>query len=105
MKCEECRDLLWIYLEWETTPEESAEIKAHLAECPKCRKAASQHMAVMETLRSLPEAELPEGYHALCSGESFSIASSISRCFSCRRSASSGVSRSSAICNAHGQLF
>ena len=43
MKCEECRDLLWIYLEWETTPEESAEIKAHLAECPKCRKAASQH--------------------------------------------------------------
>lgn len=64
MKCEECRDLLWIYLEWETTPEESAEIKAHLAECPKCRKAASQHMAVMETLRSLPEAELPEGYHA-----------------------------------------
>ena len=30
MKCEECRDLLWIYLEWETTPEESAEIKAHL---------------------------------------------------------------------------
>ncbi len=64
MKCEECRELLWIYMEWETTPEESAEIKAHLAECPECRKAASQHMAVMETLRSLPEAELPEGYHA-----------------------------------------
>lgn len=64
MKCEECRDLLWIYMEWETTPEESAEIKAHLAQCPECRKAASQHMAVMETLRSLPEAELPEGFHA-----------------------------------------
>ncbi len=64
MKCKECRDLLWIYMEWETTPEESAEIKAHLAECPECRKAASEHMAVMETLRSLPEAELPEGYHA-----------------------------------------
>ena len=24
MKCKECRDLLWIYMEWEKTPEESA---------------------------------------------------------------------------------
>lgn len=64
MKCEECRELLWIYLEWETTPKESAEIKAHLAECPECRREAAKQMAFMETFRSLPEAELPEGYHA-----------------------------------------
>lgn len=64
MKCEECRELLWIYLEWETMPEETAEIKAHLAECPECRKEAAKQMSIMESLRSLPEAEPPEGYHA-----------------------------------------
>lgn len=64
MKCEECRELLWIYLEWKTLPEESAEIKAHLASCPECRRTAAAQMSVLETLRSLPEAELPEGWHA-----------------------------------------
>lgn len=63
MKCEECRELLWIYLEWETMPEDTEKIKAHLAECPECRKEAAKQMGIMETLHSLPEAELPEGYH------------------------------------------
>lgn len=64
MKCEECRELLWIYLEWKTSPEESAEIKAHLAGCPECRRTAAAQMGILETVRSLPEVEPPEGWHA-----------------------------------------
>lgn len=64
MNCEALRELLWAYLENETTAEETAEIEKHLAGCAACREELEAQKAIMETLQNLPDEELPEGYHA-----------------------------------------
>lgn len=63
MKCEECRELLWAYLEQELQSEKLMELEAHLAECADCRRELEMQQEVMEMLQSLPDEELPEGYH------------------------------------------
>lgn len=63
MNCEALRELLWAYLENETTAEETAEIEKHLAGCAACREELEAQKGIMETLQSLPDEELPEGYH------------------------------------------
>lgn len=63
MKCEDCRELLWAYLEQELNEEETARMQQHLGECADCRAEAEAQKEIMEFLRSLPEEELPEGYH------------------------------------------
>lgn len=63
MKCEDCRERLWAYLEQELDAAEAAETERHLAACGDCREELSLRQEIMETLRSLPDAELPAGYH------------------------------------------
>lgn len=63
MRCETCRELLWAYLEQELSAEEITEIKQHLTECADCRKELEIQREILETLQSLPDEELPEGYH------------------------------------------
>ncbi|MGM9916227.1 zf-HC2 domain-containing protein [Anaerotignum sp.] len=63
MRCEDCRELLWAYLEQELNKEETAKIQQHLEACADCRGEAEAQKEIMESLRSLPEEELPEGYH------------------------------------------
>lgn len=63
MKCEACRELLWAYLEQELQFKERAELEAHLAECADCRRELEMQREMIETLQSLPDEELPEGYH------------------------------------------
>ncbi len=63
MRCEDCRELLWAYLEQELNEEETAKIQQHLEECADCCAEAEVQKEIMESLRSLPEEELPEGYH------------------------------------------
>ena len=63
MKCEDCRERLWAYLEGELDAAEAAETERHLAACGDCREELSLRQEIMETLRSLPDAELPAGYH------------------------------------------
>lgn len=63
MRCEDCRELLWAYLEQELNEEETAKIQQHLEACADCRAEAEAQKEIMESLRSLPEEELPEGYH------------------------------------------
>lgn len=63
MKCEDCRELLWAYLEGELHEEESAEIERHLAECADCRKELDVQQEIRKSLQCLPDKELPEGYH------------------------------------------
>lgn len=63
MKCETCRELLWAYLERESSAEEITEIEQHLTECTDCRKELEIQREILETLQSLPDEELPEGYH------------------------------------------
>ena len=64
MNCEALRELLWAYLENETTAEETAAIEKHLAGCAACREELEAQKAIMDTLQNLPDEELPEGYHA-----------------------------------------
>lgn len=64
MNCEAVRELLWAYLEKETTAEEAVKIEEHLKTCADCREELELQKEMMETLAGLPEAELPEGYHA-----------------------------------------
>lgn len=61
MKCEKCRELR---LAAERTAAEQAEMEQHLAECAACREEAAEEDAIWQALRSLPEEDLPEGYHA-----------------------------------------
>ena len=63
MKCEECRERLWAYLEGELDAAETAEIEGHLAACEACREELALRQEMLEALHSLPEAELPAGYH------------------------------------------
>lgn len=63
MNCENVKELLWAYLENETTAEETAEIEKHLEGCAACREELAQQKEMKNALASLPDEELPEGYH------------------------------------------
>ena len=64
MNCEAVREMLWAYLEKETTAEEALKIEEHLKHCADCREELELQKEMMETLAGLPDEELPEGYHA-----------------------------------------
>ena len=64
MNCETVREMLWAYLEKETTADEAVKIEDHLKTCADCRKELEPQKEMMETLAGLPDVELPEGYHA-----------------------------------------
>lgn len=63
MNCDAIKELLWAYLEKETTAEETAEIETHLAHCAACREEWKLQKELKNALASLPDEELPEGYH------------------------------------------
>lgn len=64
MHCETVKEMLWAYLEKETTAEEAVEIEKHLAGCAACREEYDAQKEILGMLSNLPEEELPEGYHA-----------------------------------------
>ena len=64
MNCDAVRELLGAYLEKETTVEETVKIEEHLKECAECREELKFQQEMLEMLKGLPDAELPEGYHA-----------------------------------------
>lgn len=63
MNCDKVKELLWAYLENKTTAEEAAEIETHLEGCAACREELAQQKEIKNALASLPDEELPEGYH------------------------------------------
>ena len=64
MNREAVREMLWAYLEKETTAEEAVKIEEHLENCAACREELKLQQELVETLSGLPDEELPEGYHA-----------------------------------------
>ena len=50
-------------MENKTTAEETAEIETHLEGCAACREELAQQKEMKNALASLPDEELPEGYH------------------------------------------
>ena len=63
MNCDNVKELRWAYLENKTTAEETAEIETHLEGCVACREELAQQKEMKNALASLPDEELPEGYH------------------------------------------
>ena len=64
MNCEAVKEMLWAYLEKETTAEEAEMIEAHLATCEACRAELNVQKEIMDSLQSIPDEELPDGFHA-----------------------------------------
>ena len=61
MNCEEYEILLSARLDGALTPEETARLEAHLAQCPQCRQLAQE----LETLQAQPAALTQEVPRAL----------------------------------------
>lgn len=63
MSCDKCKELLWAYLAQELNKEDANFVAMHLEQCKACQEEAIQLQKIMDSLRNLPEEELPEGYH------------------------------------------
>ena len=63
MNCEAVKEMLWAYLEKETTAEETVKIEEHLKNCADCRKEWELQKEIMDSLQNIPDEALPEGYH------------------------------------------
>ncbi|MFV0313918.1 MAG: zf-HC2 domain-containing protein [Anaerotignum sp.] len=70
MDCEKCRELLWQYLAQEELSKADVEqIETHLSTCDGCKNEAAELQEIMASLRTLPEEDLPEGYHSELMGK------------------------------------
>lgn len=63
MKCEECKELLWFYIEETLTAEEEKQVADHIEHCASCKMQLEEIKETKNMLKSLPEVELPAGYH------------------------------------------
>ena len=63
MNCEKCKELMWDYLSNELKAEDAAQVAEHLESCQECQSEAKKVQEIMDFLTTLPEEELPEGYH------------------------------------------
>lgn len=63
MKCSQCQEKFWDYYDGTLSKEEAAELEKHLESCPECAAEAKMVKQMLESLHTLPEAALPEGYH------------------------------------------
>ena len=64
MNCETVKEMLWAYLEKETTAEEAVKIEEHLKNCAACREELELQKEIMDSLQNIPDEELPDGFHA-----------------------------------------
>lgn len=55
-------DRLYLFLENELSPSDTAEIHEHLAACSKCRKAAEERQAFLQAVEHLPRWETPPDF-------------------------------------------
>ena len=62
MDHETTQDLLSSYLDGDLTPEQRAEVDAHLAECEACREELELLQLTLDALHDLPELEAPAGF-------------------------------------------
>ena len=61
--CEKIKELLPLYIEKELSDEETELIRKHLENCAECRKEHAFFASMLENLSSMPEPELPKGFH------------------------------------------
>ncbi len=63
MKCSQYQEKFWDYYDGTLSAKEVAELEKHLENCPECAAEAKLVKQMLESLHTLPEAALPEGYH------------------------------------------
>ncbi len=64
MKCVDCKENLWAYLENDVSADMAQEIQQHLQVCQNCQEELKWTQNMMQALHDLPDATLPDGYHA-----------------------------------------
>lgn len=62
-KCDQYQEKLWDYYDGTLSAQEAAEVEKHLESCAACAAEAKVVKQMLESLHTLPEAALPEGYH------------------------------------------
>lgn len=63
MNCEQASELVSAYIDEELAPEETGEFTKHLMTCEKCKSEVQQLQVVVDAVRSLPQVDLPPGFH------------------------------------------
>ncbi|HST04335.1 MAG TPA: zf-HC2 domain-containing protein [Chloroflexia bacterium] len=63
MDCKAIRPLISYYYDGEVTPEESALVEQHLAECADCRQVLAEYRMIGSEMRDLPMPVPPTGLH------------------------------------------
>jgi len=64
MHCQKVLELLPRFIENDFSPEESASIAAHVAECEACREEYEAMHRLVETLEGLPPVGVPAAFKA-----------------------------------------
>ena len=62
MKCEECSELLDLYINGELSDEERQEVDAHLSSCQQCREELAFAKKLQKELSSMPKPAVPEHF-------------------------------------------
>ncbi len=63
MNCVEIQDLFSSYLDQACTPEENESVKSHLENCSICLEHFQLTQSLVNSLNSIEEQEVPEGFH------------------------------------------
>ncbi len=64
MTCKQARQLLAAYRRHDLSPDENAELQAHLLECAECQARAAEFRSVGEALQALPTLAPPPDFYA-----------------------------------------
>ncbi len=63
MKCEECQEMLWDYLDKALSKEEALQLETHLNGCGDCQEELQDIKHIKETMHQIKQKELPKNYH------------------------------------------
>ncbi|HHY38109.1 MAG TPA: DUF4349 domain-containing protein [Clostridia bacterium] len=63
MNCEQASELMSAYIDEELTPGDTEDFEKHLVTCERCRSELQGLRIVVDAARSLPEVDLPSGFH------------------------------------------
>jgi hypothetical protein len=74
MNCGKIRDLLSAYIDNQLRPRERGVVESHLRSCPACAEELSLLRQTIALAGSLPEVELPRGFHASLSARLAAVA-------------------------------
>jgi hypothetical protein len=58
MKCEDCQELISVFLDNELENSQASDVRSHLAQCPPCAKVYEDFTSILDVCHSQPPSEL-----------------------------------------------